>query len=159
MPRAVMQITPELLIEICKGLQLGKEERRYRVLKHRLPSDAEVVECYLDDELITVKIELESKAFTDGELLPSPVLASISESSMPVHAAIDIVRAEETSEANRISVQDRMSAARVLASRVEALETAIIDGGLDLSPCRQCGGLVVCIPDGLPMCEACAEDT
>lgn len=33
---------------------------------------------------------------------------------------------------------------------------AVIAGGYDLSPCMACGTVVVCIPDGLPMCEACA---
>jgi hypothetical protein len=36
------------------------------------------------------------------------------------------------------------------------LRKAIADGGFDLSPCGNCGTPVVCIPDGLPMCETCA---
>lgn len=38
------------------------------------------------------------------------------------------------------------------------LMRAIERGGFDLSPCMRCGELVVCIPDGLPMCEGCAGD-
>lgn len=28
--------------------------------------------------------------------------------------------------------------------------------GLDVSPCMDCGTPIVCIPDGMPMCEKCA---
>lgn len=38
------------------------------------------------------------------------------------------------------------------------LSDAIERSGLDISLCRGCGKLVVCIPDGLSnICEACAE--
>lgn len=38
------------------------------------------------------------------------------------------------------------------------LADAIERSGLDISLCRGCGELVVCIPDGLSnICEACAE--
>lgn len=33
---------------------------------------------------------------------------------------------------------------------------AIDRGGMDISPCLECGLPVVCIPDGMPLCEACA---
>lgn len=42
------------------------------------------------------------------------------------------------------------------ADLIEALQTAIFDGGFDLSPCRVCGKVIVCIPDGVPVCETCA---
>lgn len=38
-----------------------------------------------------------------------------------------------------------------------AITDAIKDGGYDLSPCGQCCKPVVCLPDGLPCCEKCAE--
>ena len=38
-----------------------------------------------------------------------------------------------------------------------ALRRAIDLGGWDMSPCRGCGELVVCLPDGMPYCEPCAE--
>lgn len=38
-----------------------------------------------------------------------------------------------------------------------ALVAAIDRGGYDVSPCLICQELVVCIPDGIAMCEACAE--
>ena len=37
------------------------------------------------------------------------------------------------------------------------LYEAIERSGFDLCPCKQCGEAVVCIPDGLAMCGACAE--
>lgn len=39
----------------------------------------------------------------------------------------------------------------------DALRAAIDRSGFDLSPCGVCGEPVVCIPDGLPMCEPCAR--
>ena len=38
-----------------------------------------------------------------------------------------------------------------------ALVAAIDRGGYDVSPCLICQELVVCIPDGIAMCEKCAE--
>jgi hypothetical protein len=35
-------------------------------------------------------------------------------------------------------------------------QRAIDRSGLDISPCKGCSCAVVCIPDGLPFCEACA---
>lgn len=37
------------------------------------------------------------------------------------------------------------------------LKAAIERGGFDLSPCMTCGQAVVCVPDGMPMCEGCAK--
>lgn len=41
-------------------------------------------------------------------------------------------------------------------ARCDYLERAIDAGGWDLSPCGSCGTAVVCLPDGLPLCESCA---
>lgn len=38
------------------------------------------------------------------------------------------------------------------------LARAIERGGFDVSKCLRCGELVVCIPDGQPMCEGCAGE-
>lgn len=40
--------------------------------------------------------------------------------------------------------------------RESELKAAIFRGGYDISPCKYCSKDVVCIPDGLPMCEPCA---
>ena len=40
----------------------------------------------------------------------------------------------------------------VALSMVAAIERS----GFDVSHCMDCGEMVVCIPDGMPMCEACA---
>ena len=47
--------------------------------------------------------------------------------------------------------------AQQLAVAIRTAVQAIEAGGYDLSPCGQCGKPVVCIPDGLPMCEGCAR--
>lgn len=41
--------------------------------------------------------------------------------------------------------------------RGRAIIDAIERSGFDLSPCMDCGAPVVCIPDGLPLCEQCAK--
>ena len=43
-----------------------------------------------------------------------------------------------------------------MQSREQMLDSAIKAGGWDISPCGSCGQPVVCLPDGLPMCESCA---
>jgi hypothetical protein len=36
--------------------------------------------------------------------------------------------------------------------------TELLDrSGMDLSPCKSCGELVICIPDGLALCKDCVE--
>lgn len=43
-----------------------------------------------------------------------------------------------------------------LQSRLDSVLADVKAADLDLSRC-ECGKVVVCIPDGLPMCEKCAE--
>ena len=58
----------------------------------------------------------------------------------------------------RERVGDRTVAAlEVLVHYWRHLYQAIERSGFDLSPCKQCGEAVVCIPDGLAMCRSCAE--
>lgn len=58
---------------------------------------------------------------------------------------------------NAVAENDRENAGQVNdQSREEMLDNAIKAGGWDISPCGMCGTPVVCLPDGLPMCEACA---
>jgi hypothetical protein len=47
-------------------------------------------------------------------------------------------------------------AGEILAAEVVRLSGAIDRAGWDISPCRGCGELIVCLPDGLPMCTECA---
>lgn len=42
-------------------------------------------------------------------------------------------------------------------TRCDYLSRAIEAGGWDMSPCGSCGTDIVCLPDGLPMCETCAR--
>ena len=42
-----------------------------------------------------------------------------------------------------------------LSEGISLLFKAIERSGFDLSPCMYCGETTVCIPDGLPYCEAC----
>lgn len=43
------------------------------------------------------------------------------------------------------------------ANELESLRGMIERSGFDISDCGVCGDPVVCIPDGMPMCEACAK--
>lgn len=43
------------------------------------------------------------------------------------------------------------------ANMQSGFEAMIKRSGLDVSPCKDCGEVVVCIPDGLPLCKSCAE--
>jgi hypothetical protein len=53
----------------------------------------------------------------------------------------------------RKTVGDRTVGALEVALTIVA---AIDRSGFDLSQCMDCGTMVVCIPDGQAMCEACA---
>lgn len=43
-----------------------------------------------------------------------------------------------------------------LNQKNDALLAAISRGGSDISPCRVCGEPVVCLPEGLCLCDACS---
>ena len=43
-----------------------------------------------------------------------------------------------------------------LKNQIRYLQDAINRGGWDISPCKVCNENVVCLPDGLPLCEECA---
>lgn len=42
--------------------------------------------------------------------------------------------------------------------QLSAIEGAVNRSGFDVSPCRGCGEAVVCLPDGMPFCEACGVE-
>jgi len=44
-----------------------------------------------------------------------------------------------------------------LQREITALLKAMEAGGMDIAPCKSCGQLVICIPDGLALCKDCAE--
>lgn len=83
-------------------------------------------------------------------------------------AVLTVVRAAMLGaglDANDIALRNRMVKAispvvnAMLESvyvRASRLSDAIDAGGWDMSPCGGCGTAVVCLPDGLPMCERCA---
>lgn len=69
-------------------------------------------------------------------------------------------------DANDLQLRDRMVKAispvvtamlNSVYARANRLSDAIDAGGWDMSPCGACGTAVVCLPDGLPLCEACAR--
>lgn len=44
-----------------------------------------------------------------------------------------------------------------LRQRLAVAEAALARSPYDISPCLLCGAPVVCLPDGMPMCQPCAE--
>lgn len=84
-------------------------------------------------------------------------------------AVLTVVRAAMLGaglDANDIALRNRMVKAispvvnamlDSVYARANRLSDAIDAGGWDLSPCGCCGTAVVCLPDGLPMCEECAR--
>ena len=40
---------------------------------------------------------------------------------------------------------------------MDEVKRCIDRSGWDVSPCMDCGEAVICLPDGLPCCERCAE--
>jgi hypothetical protein len=73
MAEGYLDITPELLCEICKGLEAGERPRYYHVAKHGLPADARVVRC----EPETIRMVIESAEIENGARLPAPVLGVV----------------------------------------------------------------------------------
>lgn len=56
-----------------------------------------------------------------------------------------------------VQVREKVGDRTVAALEVALLIVAAIDrSGFDLSRCMDCDALIVCIPDGMPMCEPCA---
>ncbi len=45
---------------------------------------------------------------------------------------------------------------KAMLDEIDRLRACIERSGLDVSPCMICGEPVVCVPDGVPMCEECA---
>ena len=44
----------------------------------------------------------------------------------------------------------------VHAAQSNAWNQLLKRSGLDMSPCKSCGEMIICIPDGMPMCQMCA---
>ena len=59
-------------------------------------------------------------------------------------------------ELERVMASGGVATAKAFEAAL-ALVAAIDRGGYDVSACVICQELVVCIPDGLAMCEQCAE--
>jgi len=59
-----------------------------------------------------------------------------------------------------VATGDVASSSKSLDSELaglRAFKEAYERSGLDVSPCMSCGESVVCVPDGMPMCETCAD--
>jgi hypothetical protein len=58
---------------------------------------------------------------------------------------------------NRLWASKKEIEAEPTESQQNTLD-AIERSGYDISPCRICGELVVCIPEGLPICRQCTQE-
>ncbi len=73
MPRAFLDVAEECFLEFCKGMQPGGLYA-VRVCKNPLPEDTKVVGVGPLVSTNQIRLELESKDFTEGETLRSPWL-------------------------------------------------------------------------------------
>lgn len=73
---AFLDVSTELLTELCKGLTSGINPRSYVVEQNALPQDATAVGASLISEH-TIRIAVKSSAFSGGEVLPSVWLKSV----------------------------------------------------------------------------------
>lgn len=80
---AFFDITPEILVEICKGLTEGIIPKRFRVVKNGLPKDASFVSAETIGEPLNsrIRISVRSSKFTGGEILPSTYLECIADNA------------------------------------------------------------------------------
>lgn len=74
MPEAILEITPELLCDLLKGLKSGDDARQFRVAKNPLPDDAEVVDVKWGRSSRCVRLIIASRDVQSGEVLEAPVL-------------------------------------------------------------------------------------
>jgi hypothetical protein len=80
---AFLDISTELLSELCKGLTSGINPRCYVVHKNALPQDARAVGASLISEH-TIRIAVKSSEFKGGEVLPSVWLKSLEQATESV---------------------------------------------------------------------------
>ena len=52
---------------------------------------------------------------------------------------------------------DEIRGLKAEIERLRAIENAYHRSDLDIEPCLHCSLPVVCLPDGMPLCEACAK--
>jgi hypothetical protein len=78
MAKAFLNISSELLIEICKGLHEGDDIRFYQVIENGLPKDTKYLGTLFEEN--RVKIIIESDKFEEGENI-TPTLKSVSKSN------------------------------------------------------------------------------
>lgn len=76
---AYLEITPEILVEILKGLKAGIEPRFFQVVENGLPADTELGDIVVEDRFgaKTLELALESAEFEEGTRLLPPVLKTI----------------------------------------------------------------------------------
>jgi hypothetical protein len=82
MPRAFFDITPELLVEICKGLGPPKNLRAFRVTDDAVPADAAAVTASIAP-FGNVRISFESAYVDDGQQLTPTLSSEVVESVLP----------------------------------------------------------------------------
>jgi hypothetical protein len=77
---AFLDISTDLLTELCNGLSANIKPRSYVVSKNPLPGDAKALGVSLISEH-TIRIALQSSEFIGGEVLPSVWLESLENES------------------------------------------------------------------------------
>ena len=84
MKRAIIEVTPAFLIEMCKA---DSNPRYVRVVENALPDDAHCVGGYYDSIRDVIQLAVQSEVFADvpdpvkSPVLPSPVFKIVEVSS------------------------------------------------------------------------------
>ena len=76
LPLAYLDITPELLTEVCKSFRRGDGLFNLQVVKNGLPPDTKCLMIEAKSGNI-VRLSLLSQEFKDGEVLLSPVIERV----------------------------------------------------------------------------------
>jgi hypothetical protein len=73
---------------------------------------------------------------------------------------VQVVPRRDELEKVREHVGDRtVGALEVALWTIQEVQNVINRSDADISPCRQCGQMVVCIGDGLAICKDCIKNT
>jgi len=54
-------------------------------------------------------------------------------------------------------ISDLCQKINTLNDKIAAYDKALEISAFDLAPCMECGELVFCLPDGLPICDPCGK--
>jgi len=121
---------------------------------------------YKEDELPPLS-ESEREALERLDM--TPILGTVEERlRLAMHTALKFMRERNLARADakfawgecekiRTDIGEFQRQDDEQRQEIERLRGAITAGGFDLAPCRLCGRTIVCVPDGIALCESCVK--